>query len=53
MTPANQEVLDEIYQELLKDLHAVNVRIEQAEAECESLRDSIRKLQESRDHSYD
>ena len=53
MTPANQEVLDEIYQELIYDLNVANIRLAQAEEECESLRDSIRKLQESRDNMHD
>ena len=30
MTPANQEVLDETYQELLKELNEANIRLEKA-----------------------
>ena len=53
MTAADSDVLDEIYQELIYDLNVAKLRLAQAEAECESLSDSIRKLQESRDNMHD
>ena len=47
MTPANQEVLDETYQELLKELNEANIRLEKANLECEDLLAEIKRHQES------
>ena len=46
MTTADSDVLDEIYQELLKDLNAANLRLEEAKEENTYLLSENSRLQE-------